>query len=78
MEVSSVAQYERNCHAYPMLKGLVDKPGPEGTIWAFMLTASKYKSSLISIVVLSDPIDHRYKVSDMCKSLGRRRLLYKC
>ena len=46
IQVSSVAQYERNCHTYPMVKGLVDQPGPVATIGDFMLTASKHKTDL--------------------------------
>lgn len=43
IQFSSVAQYERNCHTYPMLKKLADQPGFVGTIGDFMLTASKHK-----------------------------------
>ena len=46
IEVSSVAQYERNCHINPMLERLVVKPGLAGTIGTFVLTASKHKSYL--------------------------------
>ena len=43
---SSVAQYERNCHTLPMVKGLVDLPGSVATKGDFALTASKYKIHL--------------------------------
>ena len=43
IQFSSVAQYERNCHTYPMLKKLAEQPGFVGTIGDFMLTASKHK-----------------------------------
>ena len=46
IQVSSVAQYERNCYTYPMLKRLADSPGLVGTIGGFMLTASKHKTNL--------------------------------
>ncbi len=46
IQVSSVAQYERNCYTYPMLKRLADSPGLVGTIGGFMLTASKHKTDL--------------------------------
>lgn len=48
IQISSVAQYERNCHTYPMVKGLVDLPGSVAKIGDFMLTASKHKIRLIS------------------------------
>jgi hypothetical protein len=43
-----VAQYERNCHTHPMVKGLVDLPGPVAKMGDFMLTASKHKICLNS------------------------------
>ena len=46
IQVSSVAQYERNCHTHPMLKRLADSPGLVGTMGGFMLTASKHKTDL--------------------------------
>ena len=46
IQVSSVAQYERNCHTRPMLKRLVGKPGLVGKTGDFMLTASKHKINL--------------------------------
>ena len=48
IEVSSVAQYERNCHPCPMLKRLVVSPGLVGTTSGFVLTASKHKTDLTS------------------------------
>ena len=55
IQVSSVAQYERNCHTHPMLKRLADTPGLVGTMGGFMLTASKHKTDLTCSWFSSSP-----------------------